>query len=292
MSSGISWFVIIGALGSLAGFFLLLWLNKNISRPGQTTGHSYDGIEEYDNPLPAWWYWGFILTIVFALGYLIYYPGLGNYPGLSGWTSVKQLEEAQAVAKARYEPIFAKYRSIPVEQLAKNPQANKIGRRLFTTNCSACHGATAKGSFGFPNLTDEEWMWGGTGDAIETTISGGRNAAMPAWQPVLGDSGVEAVANYVMSLSGREVDEALAKQGAVTFQTYCAVCHGPEAKGNPIFGAPNLTNEIWLYGNSKLRIEHVIKNGRNGQMPSFKEKLGEDKIHILAAYVMSLSRKQ
>ena len=289
MSTGFSWFVIIGTLGSLAGFFMLLWFNKNISRPGQTTGHSYDGIEEYDNPLPAWWFWGFILTIVFALGYLVYYPGLGNYPGISHWTSVKELKHDQAMAQAKYGPIFARYAKIPVDQLAKDPEAIKIGRRLFTTNCSQCHGATATGSFGFPNLTDSEWMWGGTGKDIQTTISGGRNAAMPAWGPVLGDQGVKEVANYVMSLSGRKVDEALAKKGDTIFHTYCIACHGPDGKGNPLMGAPNLTNEIWLYGNSTRQIEHTIKYGRNGQMPSFKDKLGEDKVHILAAYIKSLS---
>lgn len=291
MSSGISIFVTVGALGSLVFFFLLLQMNKKVSRPGRTTGHSYDGIEEYDNPLPAWWYWGFIASIIFAFGYLIYYPGLGNYPGLGGWTEVKQLEAEQAVAKAKYGPIFAQYRDVPVDELAKDPNAVKMGRRLFTTNCAVCHGATGQGSYGFPNLTDDEWMWGGSGEAIETTITGGRQAAMPAWQPVLGDDGVEQVANYVMSLSGRDVDEALAEKGKKVFQTYCVVCHGPGGKGNPMFGAPNLSNEIWLYGNSKLRIEHTIKNGRNGQMPSFKDKLGADKIHILAAYVKSLGKK-
>jgi len=289
MSSGISWFVTVGTLVSIAAYLALLLLNRNVSRPGQTTGHSYDGIEEYDNPLPAWWFWGFILTIVFGLGYLAYFPGLGNFKGLGGWTQIKQLEEEQAYAEERYGPIFAQYRDVPVDELAKNPDALKIGRRLFTTNCSVCHGATAEGSFGFPNLTDSEWLWGGDGNAIETTILNGRNAAMPPWLPVLGDEGVSQVTQYVMSLSGREVDGAAAEKGALVFQTYCVVCHGPEARGNPLFGAPNLTNEIWLYGGSAARIEHVVKNGRNGVMPSFRDKLSEDKIHILAAYVKSLS---
>ncbi|HKI75178.1 MAG TPA: cytochrome-c oxidase, cbb3-type subunit III [Pseudomonadales bacterium] len=291
MSSFVSWFIIIGTLGSLLGVFLLLWLNKNVSRPGQTTGHSYDGIQEYDNPLPAWWFWWFILTIVFGLGYLVWYPGLGNFKGVGGWTSVKQLEHDQALAKAKYGPIFAQYRDVPVDQLAQDPEAHKMGRRLFTINCSQCHGATATGSFGFPNLTDDEWMWGGSGVQIETTISGGRQAAMPAWGPVLGDTGVNEVASYVMSLSGRQVDPAVAGKGEALFKTYCVTCHGPDGKGNALFGAPNLTNEIWLYGNSKQQIEHTIKNGRNGQMPTFKNKLGEDKVHILAAYVKSLSSK-
>lgn len=290
MSSAVSWFVIVGTVGSLIVFFLLLHLNKNISRPGKTTGHSYDGIEEFDNPLPAWWYWYFVLTIVFGAGYLIYYPGLGNFPGIGDWTQIGQLEEAQAVARDKYGHIFAQYSDVPIDTLADDPRVVKMGRRLFATNCSVCHGARGKGSYGFPNLTDEEWLWGGSAEAIETTILNGRNAAMAAWQQVLGDAGVTEVASYVMSLSGRDVDEDEARKGAVHFQTYCAVCHGPDGKGNPMFGAPDLTNEIWLYGNSRLRIEHTIKNGRNGMMPSFKDKLGEDKVHILAAYVKSLGR--
>ncbi|MCB1691504.1 MAG: cytochrome-c oxidase, cbb3-type subunit III [Pseudomonadales bacterium] len=288
MSTGISWFVIIGTLGSILGFFLLLFMNRKISRPGQTTGHSYDGIEEYDNPLPAWWYWAFILSMVFGLGYLAYYPGLGNFAGLSGWTQVKDLEEDRAAAAEKYGPIFAQYREVPIDELAKNPDVVKIGRRLFTTNCSVCHGATGQGSFGFPNLTDSEWMWGGSNEAIEETITNGRNGVMTPFGSILGEKGVSEAASYVMSLSGREVDPEEAAKGKVHFQTYCFVCHGMDAKGQAMFGAPNLTNEIWLYGNSRLRIEYTIKNGRNNQMPSFKDKLSADKIHILAAYVKSL----
>jgi cytochrome c oxidase cbb3-type subunit III len=289
MSSGISLFVIIGTLGSILGFFLLLQGNRRINHPGKTTGHSYDGIEEYDNPLPAWWYWFFILTIVFSLGYLAWYPGLGNFPGLGGWTQVGELEADQARAKSRYGPIFERYRNIPIDELAQDPDVVKMGRRLFTTNCSVCHGATGKGSFGFPDLTDSEWMWGVTNEAIETTILGGRNGVMTPFQSVLTDDAVTDVASYVMSLAGRDVDAAEAERGGVTFQTYCFVCHGNDGKGNTLFGAPDLTNEIWLYGNSRLRIEHTIRNGRNSTMPMFRDRLGEDRAHIVAAYVKSLS---
>ena len=287
MSSFFSWFVIIGTLASLLYFFLLLQMNRTGNKPGETTGHNYDGIEEYDNPLPAWWYWGFIFSIVFGIGYLLYYPGLGNFPGLSGWTQVGQLEAEQALAEARYGPIFAQYRDIPVAELANNPAAMKMGHRLFINNCAVCHGAAATGSFGFPNLTDSEWLWGG--ENIETTLTHGRTAAMPAWQSVLGDAGVQEVTEYVLQLAGREVDADLSARGEVHFTTYCTACHGLEAKGQAMFGAPDLTNEIWLYGNSRMRIEHVIKNGRNGVMPAFEPRLGADKVHILAAYVKSLS---
>ncbi|MCB1643861.1 MAG: cytochrome-c oxidase, cbb3-type subunit III [Pseudomonadales bacterium] len=291
MSSAVSWFVTIATLVSLLVFFLILQLNKSVSRPGQTTGHDYDGIQEYDNPLPAWWYWGFMFTIVFGIGYLIYYPGLGNYKGVSGWTQVGQLEADQKEADDKYGPIFAQYRSVPVEELATNPAALKMGHRMFINNCSVCHGATGEGSFGFPNLTDSEWLWGSEGATIETTIIGGRKAAMPAWEGVLNDSQITEVTEYVLSMSARpDVDQALADKGQQHFMTFCAACHGPEGKGQTMFGAPDLTNDIWLYGNSRSRIEYAIKKGRNGEMPAFANKLGEDKVHILAAYVKSLSQ--
>ncbi len=289
MSSFFNIFVIVGVLGSLLVFFLILLMNNRTSnKPGQTTGHQYDGIDEYDNPLPAWWYWGFIGTIIFGLGYLAYYPGLGNFPGLSGWTQINQLEAEQTAAGEHYGPIFAQYREIPIETLSANPAAMKMGHRLFINNCAVCHGAAATGSFGFPNLTDAEWIWGGEGDAIETTLRYGRNAVMPAWQSVLGVQGIKEVTEYVLSLSGRDVDAALASSGQTHFTTYCTLCHGPEGKGQVMFGAPDLTNEIWLYGNSRMRIAQVIKNGRNGAMPAFESRLGQDKLHILAAYVKSL----
>jgi cytochrome c oxidase cbb3-type subunit 3 len=291
MSSAFSAFVILGSLGSLLLFFLILQMNRTGNKPGQTTGHNYDGIEEYDNPLPSWWYWGFILTIVYGLGYLAYYPGLGNFPGLSGWTQVGQLEAEQALADERYGPIFAQYREVPLAELATDTVAMKMGRRLFSNNCAVCHGSAATGSFGFPNLTDEEWIWGGDAAAIEATILHGRNAAMPAWQNAIGDQGVKAATEQVLRLAGREVDVALADEGKERFGMYCAVCHGADGTGQVLFGAPNLTNEIWLYGNSRMRIEQVIKHGRNGMMPAFDVGLGADKVHILAAYVQSLKKK-
>ena len=289
MSTGFSLLVIIGTIGSLIGFFLLLQLNTTIENPGKTTGHNYDGIEEIDNPLPAWWYWWFILTIVFGAGYLIYYPGLGNFAGIGNWTQVSQLEESQWKADQKYGPLYAKYRELSLDELGEDPAALNMGRRIFASNCTVCHGARGEGSFGFPNLTDSEWMWGSTDDDIRNTISHGRNAVMMPWGPVIGDEGVEEVTEYVLQLAGREVDEELAAKGQVHFSTFCVACHGPDARGQKIFGAPDLTNEIWLYGNSRARISHVIRHGRNGVMPAFEERLGADKVHILAGYVKSLS---
>jgi len=289
MSNFFSVLIIVGVLGSLLAFFLILQMNSRTNnKPGQTTGHNYDGIEEYDNPLPAWWYWSFIATIIFGLGYLAYYPGMGSFTGLSNWTQVNQLEVEQAAADERYGPIFAQYRDMPVDTLTSNPAAMKMGQRLFINNCAACHGAAATGSLGFPDLTDEEWLWGGDSATIETTLRHGRNAMMPAWGSVLSNQGIKEVTEYVLSLSGREVDAAFASSGEAHFMTYCTACHGPEGKGQEMFGAPNLTNDIWLYGNSRARIEQSIKHGRNGAMPSFESRLGSDKVHILAAYVKSL----
>lgn len=290
MSTGFSIFVTLGTILSLIGFFLLLYLNRNIQNPGETTGHNYDGIEEYDNPLPSWWYWWFILTILYGVGYLIYYPGLGNFQGIGNWSSIASLEEDQRVADERYGPIYAQYRDYTLDELAATPAAVKMGRRIYASNCAVCHGADARGSFGFPNLTDEEWLWGNTDEDILTTILGGRNAYMNGWQDILGDEGVSEATEYVLQLEGREgIDEELAEKGAVHFNTFCVACHGVDGKGLKIFGAPNLTNEIWLYGNSRSRIAHVIRHGRNGVMPAFEQRLGKDKVHIVSGYVRSLS---
>ncbi len=288
MSTGFSWFVVVGTLGSLLTFFLILYLNRSTSNPGKTTGHSYDGIEEYDNPLPAWWFWGFIITIVFGVGYLLYYPGLGNFAGLGGWTQTGALESDQQQADERYGPIFAQYAAIPIDELVHDTAAMRMGRRLFATNCSVCHGTAGTGSAGFPNLTDSEWLWGGDAEQIKTTILGGRNAMMPSWEAALQDEGVTEVAEYVSQLAGREVDPTVAEAGKARYDMFCVACHGPDGGGQPMLGAPALNNEIWLYGNSRLRIEESIRHGRNGQMPAFAQRLGEDKVHILSAYVKSL----
>lgn len=288
MSNGFSWFIVIGTFGSLLAFFLILYMNRSTRNPGKTTGHNYDGIEEYDNPLPAWWFWGFVISILFGIGYLLYYPGLGNFAGLGGWSQVGALTESQDVADERYGPLFAQYSAIAVDDLATDPAAMRMGRRLFATNCAVCHGTAGTGSDGFPNLTDNDWHWGSSADEIKTTILQGRQAMMPAWGPALQDQGVTEVAEYVEQLAGRDVDPAIAAAGKTRYDMFCVACHGPEGGGQPMLGAPALNNESWLYGNSRLRIEDIIRNGRNGQMPAFAERLGQDKVHILAAYVRSL----
>lgn len=289
MSTGYSLFVIFGTLGSLLAFALILWLNRHVNNPGKTTGHVYDGIEEYDNPMPAWWFWGFMLSIFYALGYLIYYPGLGNFPGLGGWTQIGQLEEQQEEAEAMYGPVFAQYRDMPIDELAEHQPAMRMGRRLFLNYCSQCHGTAGTGSRGYPNLTDDHWQWGGDAEQIRTTITGGRQASMPPWLGQLREDGIMQVTEYVLQLAGREVEERIANAGRSQYEQYCAACHGPSGTGQVALGAPDLTDNVWLYGGNREAIASVIRDGREGEMPAFERRLGEDRVHVLSAYVRSLT---
>lgn len=258
----------------------------------KTTGHEYDGIEEYDNPLPRWWFMLFVLTFVFAIGYLIFYPGMGTWKGVLGWTSVGELRADQAKDEKKYANTYGTFDKTPIQELATNPAALKMGGRLFVNNCAVCHGADGGGNPGFPNLTDHDWLYGGTPEKIVETITLGRKAAMPTWGPILGEEGVANVAEYVLQISGQEHDAAKAELGQKIFATNCAACHGPDGKGNQSVGAPNLTDNIWLYGGKPEIIRQTIRGGRNGVMPAHGEILKEDRIHLLAAYVYSLSLDQ
>jgi len=302
MTSFWSWYVTLLSLGTIAALVWLLLATRKGQRPDsteETVGHSYDGIEEYDNPLPRWWFMLFVGTVVFALGYLALYPGLGNWKGLlpgyeDGWTQVKEWQREMDKADEQYGPLYAKYAAMPVEEVAKDPQALKMGGRLFASNCSVCHGSDAKGAYGFPNLTDDDWLWGGEPETIKTTILHGRQAAMPAWKDVIGEEGIRNVAGYVRSLSGRDTPEGISidiEQGQKIFAANCVVCHGPEAKGVTAMGAPNLTDNVWLYGSSFAQIQQTLRYGRNGRMPAQEAILGHDKVHLLAAYVYSLSQQ-
>ena len=253
------------------------------------TGHEYDGIEEYDNPLPAWWFWMFALTVIWGVAYLIAYPGMGNFPGLLGWTQLEQHQREVTAADEKYRAMRDRYLAMPVEEIAGDPALRKMGQRIFGNNCAQCHGADAKGSYGFPNLTDDDWIWGGSPDAIKATLISGRKAAMPPWEAILGDQGIADATAYVLSLNGRDADPAQVAAGETHFKTYCAACHGADGKGNPALGAPNLTNGVWLYGGSESQIAHSLRAGRNGVMPAFGETLSEDKIHILTAWVYGLT---
>ncbi|WP_313499005.1 cytochrome-c oxidase, cbb3-type subunit III [Stutzerimonas nitrititolerans] len=302
MTSFWSWYVTLLSLGTIAALvWLLLATRKGQRRDSteETVGHSYDGIEEYDNPLPRWWFMLFVATVVFALGYLALYPGLGNWKGLlpgyeGGWTQVKEWQREMDRANEQYGPLYAKFAAMPVAEVAQDPQALKMGGRLFASNCSVCHGSDAKGAYGFPNLTDHDWLYGGEPETIKTTILGGRQAVMPAWKDVIGEEGIRHVAGYVRSLSGRDVPEGIdsdIEQGQKIFAANCVVCHGPDAKGIQAMGAPNLTDNVWLYGSSFGQIQQTLRYGRNGRMPAQEAILGHDKVHLLAAYVYSLSQQ-
>ena len=299
-----STYISVLTIGSLIGLtWLLLATRKGQSNntTDQTMGHSFDGIEEYDNPLPKWWFWLFVGTLAFSVGYLILYPGLGNWKGIlpgyeNGWTGANEWQKEMDKADARFGPIFAKYAAMPVEEVAKDPQALKMGSRLFASNCSVCHGSDAKGAFGFPNLTDNDWRWGGDPETIKTTIMSGRHGVMPAWAEVIGDQGVADVAAFVVSkLDGRTLPEgakADVENGQKIFAANCVACHGPEGKGTPAMGAPNLTHpQAFIYGSSFAQLQQTIRYGRQGQMPAQEQLQGNDKVHLLAAYVYSLSHQ-
>lgn len=285
-----AWVIVLTAFTIVAITWVLFANRKRDSGVSErTTGHEYDGIEEYDNPLPAWWFWMFAITVIWGVAYLIAYPGMGNFPGLLGWTQLEQHEREVAAADEKYRAMRDRYLAMPVEEIADDPALRKMGQRIFGNNCAQCHGADAKGSFGFPNLTDGDWIWGGSPDAIKATLINGRKAAMPPWEAILGDSGIAEATAYVLSLNGRDADPAQVAAGETHFKTYCAACHGTDGKGNAALGAPNLTNGIWLYGGSESQIAHSLRAGRNGVMPAFGETLSEDKIHILTAWVYGLS---
>ena len=306
-------------IGTLIGCAVLLrWCFKDKTgvEEGQDMGHEYDGIRELNNPLPKWWAYLFISTIVFSAVYLALYPGLGNFKGLLGWTSsdqtVRSVEESRsAIAAAQANKQLDAYakelddadtyfgeafrklahdenglRSIP--DIASDADAIKVGQRLFLQNCSQCHGSDARGQKGFPNLTDDAWLYGGEPDAIVTTIMHGRVGQMPGWKDALGEQGVKEVVSYTLSLSGRSVNAREAEAGKARF-VVCAACHGTDGKGNPAVGAPDLTDRDWLFGDSRADVTETVMYGRSGVMPAWKDILGEDKVQLVSSYVWSLS---
>ncbi|MCB1757814.1 MAG: cytochrome-c oxidase, cbb3-type subunit III [Gammaproteobacteria bacterium] len=287
------WIIFLTAANIWGCYWLVRWAIRpraEEAAEGDVTGHTWDGLQEFNNPLPKWWLQMYYFTIIFAIAYLLLYPGLGSFPGFLGWTKEGQHAREVQAADDKYGPIFAQYAGEPVETLADNPEAIKLGRSLYATYCTVCHGSDAGGSRGFPNLTDKDWLYGGTPEAIKTTITNGRMGVMPAHQAIIGEDGVDQVVQYVLTLSGREADPALAEQGKTHFNTVCAACHMPDGTGNQALGAPNLTDDTWLYGASPGVIKKTIMEGRNGVMPAQQEFLGEDKIHLLTTYVYSLSQ--
>jgi cytochrome c oxidase cbb3-type subunit 3 len=289
-------FITVIALGGIFGCALLLWITRKIQQNSpngsESSGHVWDeNIHELNNPLPRWWVWMFIITIIFALFYLAAYPGLGSYTGKLGWTQNGQYDQEMAVANKKLEPLYAKFAAMSVEELAGDEQAKAIGGRLFMNNCALCHGSDARGSKGFPNLADNDWIYGGSPEKITETITNGRNGMMPPMAAMVGnEDDVKNVANYVLSLSNSTHDSARAALGKEKF-AMCAACHGADGKGNQAIGALNLTDNIWLHGAGEAAIIKRIHEGKNNQMPSQAAKYSPEQIHVLTAYVWGLSNK-
>ena len=287
-------FVIILTIGSVLGCWWLLMWTKGVSGRDDdqvgTTGHVWDhDLEELNNPLPRWWLMLFHITIIFSLVYMVLYPGLGNVQGVLGWTQLSQYEQEMAVADAAQQDVYAAFTDMTPEQLMASDEAMGIGRRLFANNCAMCHGSDGRGAVGFPNLTDNEWQWGAGYDNILVALKQGRQANMPPLGAALGEDGLEQVVAYVQSLSGQSVDAELAAAGEARFAV-CIACHGVDGKGNPLLGAPDLTNDIWLYGGDADTITETITLGRNGAMPSHADILDQEQRRMVAAYVLSLSQ--
>jgi cytochrome c oxidase cbb3-type subunit III len=289
------WSIFVAAL-TVLGLVWCLWLlfvaaQRRVMADDNTTGHTWDvDLKEMNNPLPRWWLWLFVITVVFGGIYLVLYPGLGKFPGVLGWSSAGQYKTEQQRAQEQIAQIFAKFKGKTAEELAKDNTAMGIGERLFANNCAQCHGADARGSKGFPNLSDGDWLWGGSLEAISESITKGRMGVMPPMAQAVGSAeDVRNLANYVLSLSGSAHNSAAAQLGKPKFAV-CAACHGPEGKGNPALGAPNLTDKIWLHGWGEAAIVSIVNQGKNNVMPAFGERLSAEQIHVLAAYVWSLSQ--
>ena len=272
-------------------FILVVASKRKVMASDNTTGHVWDeDLREMNNPLPRWWMWLFIITVVFAAIYLALYPGLGSHPGSFKWTSTGQWEAEQAKAHSAMAPVYAKFKTISAADLAKDPAAMGIGERLFVNNCAQCHGSDARGSKGFPNLTDSDWLGGSGAEYIAKTVAGGRTGMMPPMAAAVGTPGdVKNVANYVLSLSGSAHSNLAAQLGKPKFSA-CAACHGADGKGNQALGAPNLTDKVWLYGWGEDAVAHIVNAGKTSVMPAFEARLSAEQIQVLAAYVWQLSQ--
>ncbi|MEL7310321.1 MAG: cytochrome-c oxidase, cbb3-type subunit III [Pseudomonadota bacterium] len=294
MNASWSLYVIVGTVVTfIATFWLIVWSGRQGPEPtkdDRTTGHSWDGLTERNEPLPRWWLGLFVITLIFSAGYLVIYPGLGNVEGTAGWSQHAQYDSEIAEAEARYAEIFAAFRDMDPETLAQDPQALSTGKSLFSNYCSQCHGSLGYGAAGFPNLTDADWLYGESFADIQRSILQGRNGVMPPMGAVLGDdAAIDAMVSYVRNLS-TGVDKTSATHAAYT--ATCSACHGPNGEGNTILGAPTLNDDIWLYGSSASIVRQTIVEGRQGRMPAHEALLGEDRVRLIAAYVYSLTAPQ
>ena len=272
-------------------FILVVASKRRVMASDNTTGHVWDeDLRELNNPLPRWWMWLFVITVVFAVIYLALYPGLGSVPGTFGWTSTGQWQAEQQKARTAMGPVYAKFSAMPAAELARDAQAMGIGERLFANNCAQCHGSDAHGSKGFPNLTDSDWLGGSGPEYIAKTVTGGRTGVMPPMAAAVGSpDDVNNVANYVLSLSGSAHSNLAAQLGKLKFGA-CAACHGADGKGNQALGAPKLTDKVWLHGWGEAAIAAIVNQGKTNVMPNFEGRLSAEQIHVLSAYVWTLSQ--
>jgi cytochrome c oxidase cbb3-type subunit 3 len=298
ISQPASVFIIVFTVINIVACLWLMWWtartrtasNSANDDGADTTDHVWDGdLEELNNPLPLWWLGLFLVTIVFGAAYLAFYPGLGNFAGTSKWSSVGAYEEQMQRQRENFEARLATLKDRSLRELAVNMGAMATAKNLFSANCAGCHGSDARGAKGFPNLTDKDWLWGGDEARLLETIAQGRHGMMPALGSVLGETGVNEVASYVVSLSGGKAPSDWVAAGQNRFQTLCVGCHGVDAKGNQMLGAPNLTDNVWLHGGDFDSVRSTITNGRDNQMPAHRDLLGDTKVKLLAAYVLSLT---
>ncbi|QNK01196.1 cytochrome-c oxidase, cbb3-type subunit III [Dyella telluris] len=273
--------------------FLFLWAPraKIPVREDGTSGHvwAHGVLREGVRRLPMWWVVLSAAMFVIGFAYLALYPGFGAFKGVLNWTSHGELAENVAANDAKLGELMKRFSLYPIEQLANDPAAQQLGNRLFQDNCAACHGRAGKGNplLGAPDLTDNDWLYGGDGKDIYTSIHDGRSGVMPPWAS-LGEDNVKNLAQYVLSLSGQPHDEKAAEAAKPLFTT-CAACHGADGKGNIALGAPNLTDKIWLHGGTLKDIQTSIHDGRTGHMPAWSPRLTDDQIRVLASYVYHVS---
>ncbi len=290
------WYVIIITVVTILLCLWILQWTKGVSNSEEgnetgTTGHVWDeDLVELNNPLPRWWLQLFYITIAFSFIYLGLFGGLGNIPGYLGWSQEGQYAEEMEAAAEAQETIFARYRQLDNEALIADAEANATGQRLFAQSCAMCHGSDGRGARSFPNLTDDDWLYGGSFDTVMQSIANGRNGAMPVMVGGLDDAGVNNLVAYVQSMSGQQVDAGMAAEGKTHFDMLCIACHGPDGSGNQALGSPRLNDEIWLYGGETETIKETVTKGRNGNMPVHKDLLSEDRRRLIAAYVLSLSQ--
>lgn len=301
MSGFWSGWVIVLVVGNLIFYGLLLLGNSRLTpeeASRDTTGHVFDGIEERNQPMPRWWLFLFIGTLLFSAVYLALYPGLGNFPGLLGWTSAGQWQEEVERAAEQSAPLFREYARIPIEEMRNHPEALAVGGRLFANHCAICHGSDARGARGYPNLTDQDWLYGGTPEDIRTSIAKGRQGTMMPMKALIGNTerDVRDMAIYVQSLSNENMRNNPGYADSIARAepkfTMCAACHGADGTGNQIIGGPNLTDRIWLHSPRLADIEAIIRNGISSLMPPHEGVLTEEQIHVLTGYVYQLSQPQ